>query len=185
MDRREKRSFGRGAAGLHLSEELVDACGVLLRVIQGEVEIGYATQLQAFEDFVADEADGVFESLYGAFLLFLGAARADENASIAAVGRQTDFVNHNGNLKPRVLEFAGQHGVDLMGDFFADAFVTMVRSGHGSAIVFLQHRGKKHKPPRTAALQQVDGMIDQDRTQNALGFGQHVLQRFFDVLLGV
>ena len=166
-------------------KELVDAGGVILGAVQGKVEIGYATQLQAFKDFVADEADGVFESLDGAFLFFLGTARADENPGIAAVRRQTDFVDDYGNLEPWVFEFAGQHGVDLMGDFFADAFVTMVGSGHGSAIIFLQHRGKKHKPPWTAALQQFDRMIDQDRTQKALGFGQHVLQRFFDVLLGV
>ena len=181
---REKWSFGRRGAGLHLSQELIDSRSLLLRVIEAEVEIGHATQLQTFEDFVTDEADGVFESLNGAFLLFLGAPRADENAGISAVGRQADFVDDHGNFEPRVFQFAGQHGIDLMGDFFADTFVTMVRSGHGSAIIFLQHRGKKHKPPRTA-LQQVDGMVDQDRTQNALGFGQDVLQRFFDVLLGV
>jgi hypothetical protein len=178
-------SFGRGGAGLHLFEELVDACSVLLRVIEGEVEIRDAAKLQALENFVPDEADGVFESFDGPFLFFLGAERADENAGIAAIRRETNLVNDYGNLEPWILEFAGQHGVDLMGDFFADAFVTMVRSGHGSAIVFLQHRGKKHKRPRKAALQQVYGMIDQHRTQNALGLGQNVLQRFFDVLLDV
>ena len=117
-------------------KELVDTGGVILGAVQGKVEIGYATQLQAFKDFVADEADGVFESLDGAFLFFLGTAGGYENAGVAAVGRQADFIDDHRNLEPWIFEFAGQHGVDLMGDFFADAFVTMVRSGHGSAIVF-------------------------------------------------
>ena len=36
--------------------------------------------------------------------------------------------------------------------------------------------------PGKAALQKLDGMVDQDRAENPLRFGEHVLQGFFDVL---
>ena len=39
--------------------------------------------------------------------------------------------------------------------------------------------------PGKAALQKLDGMVDQDRAENPLRFGEHVLQRFFHVLFGV
>ena len=144
---RAGRSFGRRGAGLHLFEKLVDAGSVVFGVVQREVEFRYPAKLEALEDLVTDEADSVFEGLDGAFLFFFGAARADEDAGIAAVRREADFIDHDRDFQARILEFAGQHGVDFMGDFFADAFVTMVGCGHGSAVVFLQHRGKKHKPP--------------------------------------
>src|SRR5215467_3576393 len=63
-----------------------------------------------------------------------------------------------------------------------------------AAVVFLQYRGLQHKPRPEAskrrreklrALQQVDGVVDQNRAQDTLGFRQHVLQRFLNVLLGV
>jgi hypothetical protein len=38
---------------------------------------------------------------------------------------------------------------------------------------------------RNAPLQEIDGMVDQDRAEDAMRFGEHVLQRFFDVLFGI
>ena len=83
-------------------EELVDAGGVVFGVIQGEVKIGNAAELQAFEDFVANKTDSVLESFEGAFLLFFCAARADEDAGIAAVGSEADLVDDHGNFKARI-----------------------------------------------------------------------------------
>src|SRR5262249_48353110 len=52
--------LGRGV-GFHLLEELVDSGRVLLGTVEREVEIGHAAKLQPLQNFVADEADSVFE----------------------------------------------------------------------------------------------------------------------------
>src|SRR5207302_5964558 len=47
---------------------------------------------------------------------------------------------------------------------------------------------QKFKSPRhkkRAPLQEIDRMVDQDRAENAMRFGEHVLQRFFDVLFSI
>ena len=73
----------------------------------------------------------MFERFDGTTLLRFGAAGTDKNAGVAHVGSDADLVDDDGNLKTRVLEFAGKHGVDFVGDFFADAFVTVIGSSHG------------------------------------------------------
>src|SRR5579863_1141465 len=130
-ERSEERSCRRRGILFHFFEELVDALGVFLRVVEREVELGDAAELQALENFVANVVGGVFEGLDGAFLFSFGAAGADIDTGVAAVRSEADLVNDNRNLQARVFEFAGQHGVDLVGDFLADAFATVVDSGHG------------------------------------------------------
>jgi len=98
------------------------------------MEIGNAAQLETLENFVADVVGGVFESLDGAFLFGFGASGADVDAGVTAIGRETDFVDDDGDFKARVLEFAGQHGVDFVGDFLADAFATVIDGGHGRSV---------------------------------------------------
>lgn len=45
--------------------------------------------------------------------------------------------------------------------------------------------GKANLDFAKQSLQQIDGMVDQNWTENSLRFSQDVLQRFFHVLLGV
>jgi hypothetical protein len=46
-------------------------------------------------------------------------------------------------------------------------------------------QSSKIQGARNAPLQKIDRMVDQDRAENAMRFGEHVLQRFFDVLFGI
>ncbi len=78
---------------LHFFEDLVDALGVFLGIVEGEMEFRDAAELQAFDDFVANEIGGVFESFDSAFLFSLGTARADQNSSVAHVRRDDDLIN--------------------------------------------------------------------------------------------
>ena len=71
-----------------MPEDLVDSGGVLFGVVEREVEIGHAAKLQAFENFVTDETDRMFERLDGAFLLFFSAASSDEDTGVAAIGSE-------------------------------------------------------------------------------------------------
>jgi hypothetical protein len=95
------------------------------------MEFGNAAELQAFDNFVTDEVGGVFQSFDGAFLFGLGAACAYQDPGVAHILRDEDLIDDDGNFQARVLEFAGEHGVDFVGDFFADTFVTMIDGGHG------------------------------------------------------
>lgn len=172
-------------------EELVDAGCVLFGIIEREVEIGQTAKLEALENLVADKTHSVLEGFNGALLLLFRAARSDKDARVPAIRSKTDFVDHNGNFQTRIFELAGKHGIDFMSDFFADSFVSVVGSGHGSSFIFYsivvrstrrreqrltssmcQGSKKKHSVP----LQQIDGMIDQHWTEDALGFGQNVLK---------
>jgi hypothetical protein len=45
----------------HFFEDLVDAFRCIPGVVEREMEIGNAAELQAFENFVANEVGGVFE----------------------------------------------------------------------------------------------------------------------------
>jgi hypothetical protein len=69
----------------HFFEDLIDALGVFLGIVEGEVQFGDAAELQAFDNFVADEIGGVFESFDGALLFGLRAACAYQDASVAHV----------------------------------------------------------------------------------------------------
>jgi hypothetical protein len=117
--------------GFHLLEELLDTLHVFLRKVEGEVQIGKAAELEALDELVANEAAGVFEGLNGVGLLFgvLG-SDADENAGMFHVGLHADLADTDVALEAWILEFAGKHGVDFVGDFFANAFVS-VMVGHG------------------------------------------------------
>jgi hypothetical protein len=107
-----------------------------VRIIEREMEIGNASELKALENFVTDEAGCVFESLDGASLLCFGTASADEDSRVAAIGRNADLVDNDGDFKAWVFKFAGEHGVDFVGDFFADSLVTMVSGCHGTSRMF-------------------------------------------------
>jgi hypothetical protein len=149
-------------------------------------------------------------SLDGAFLFGFGAASTDVDAGIAAVGREVDLVDDHGDFEARVLEFAGQHGVDFVSDLFADAFTTVIDSGHGIRQFrenLLYSNGTTSSSDGVRGRYECDGanvrwrpegrcyngkpseniyrVIDQDRAEDALSFGQDVLQRYFDVLFGV
>ena len=117
-------------------EELVDAGCVLFGIIEREVEIGQPAKLEALENLVADETHSVLEGFNGTLLLFFRAARSDKDARVPAIRSETNLVDHNGNFQTRIFELAGKHGIDFMGDFFADSFVSVVGSGHGSSFIF-------------------------------------------------
>ena len=102
---------------------------MLFRIVEGEVEIGNTAQLQALEDFVADETDSMLQRRDGAFLFVFRSAGPDEHPGMPTVRRQTHLVHDNGDFQTRILEFAGQHGIDFVGDLFADSFVTVVGCG--------------------------------------------------------
>jgi hypothetical protein len=42
-----------------------------------------------------------------------------------------NLVGDNHALETRVFELSDEHGVDFVGDFFADTFVTVIDGGHG------------------------------------------------------
>src|SRR5439155_21322904 len=48
---------------------------------------------------------------------------------------------------------------------------------------YKKYDSQGHK--KRAQLQEIDRMVDQDRAQNAMRFGEYVLQLFFDVLFGI
>ena len=131
---RTKKSCGGRGILFQFFEELVDALGVFLGVVEGEMEFGDAAELEAFENFVANKISGVFQGFDGAFLFGLGAADADHDAGVAHVLGDKDLIDDHGHFETRILEFAGQHGVDFVGDFLADAFVTVVDGGHGRCV---------------------------------------------------
>src|SRR5262245_26420436 len=99
---------------------------MLFGIVESKVKVRHTTKLQTFKNFVAYETDGMFKSLDGSLLLFLRAARADKHPGIATVRCKPNFVDHNGNFQARILEFTGKHGVNLVGDFFTDTFVSVV-----------------------------------------------------------
>ena len=147
------KSCGRRRVLLHFFEELVDALGVFLGIIEDEVKIGDAAKLQALQNFVADKIRGVFEGFDGAFLFGGGAAHADEHSGVAHILSDEHLIDDDGHFEARVLEFAGEHGIDFVGDLFADAFVAVIDGGHDQRTIlqktFVQHRRRKYKP-RTA-----------------------------------
>jgi hypothetical protein len=132
-ERKEKSCGGRGIL-FQFFEELVDALGVFLGVVEGEMELGDAAELEAFENFVTDKIAGVFEGFDSAFLFGFSAANADQDAGVAHVLGDKDLIDDHGHFEAGILEFSSQHGVDFVGDFFADAFVTMVDGGHGRCV---------------------------------------------------
>jgi len=103
---------------------------MLLGVVESKVQIGDAAKLQTLENFVTDKAHSVFERLDGAFLLLFRPPSRDEDPGMATVGCQAHLVDHDGDFQARVLQLAGQHSVDFVGDLFADSLVTMVGCGH-------------------------------------------------------
>ena len=113
------------------------------------MKIGDAAKLQALQNFVADKVRGVFEGFDGAFLFGGGTAHADEHASVAHILGDEHLIDDDGHFEARVLEFAGEHGIDFVGDLFADAFVTVIDGGHDFRTIlqksFVPHRREKHK----------------------------------------
>ena len=131
------RAWVGGLIGLHLLQELFDAFDVFLRKIEGEVEIGQTPELKALDEFMANKAGSVLESLDGVGL-FLGVFGADahEDAGVLHVRLYADFADADIAFEARVLEFADKHGVDFVGDFLAHAFVTMRIGTHMEVISF-------------------------------------------------
>src|SRR5215831_18860325 len=85
---------------------------------------------------MANETDGVFEGLDGALLFLLATSHSDEDTRVAAIWGEADFVHHDGNLQTGIFQFASEHGIDFVGDFFADPFVSMIGRSHSIVKVF-------------------------------------------------
>lgn len=173
---------------LHLFEELVYARGVFFGIVQCEMELGDSAKLQALKNFVADETRSVFQSLDGVFLFRFRTTGADEDPRIASVIGEADVVDDNGDFQPRVAKFTGEHGVDLVSDLFSDAFTAMADGGHGPPIeceIILYSIAPAGTSGGDTGLQDVNGVINEDRPEDALRFFKNVLQGFLNVLFGV
>src|SRR5215467_5839675 len=104
---------------LHLFQELVDAGSIVFGVVEREMQIGNAAELQTLENFVANEAHSVFQSLDGSAPFRIGAAGRNKDPGVATVFGKADIVYHNRDFQTGITELARKHGIDFVSDFFS------------------------------------------------------------------
>src|SRR5579883_2088153 len=131
----------RDLAGFGAAEEFVDVAAVFLGAIEDEQQFGGAAKLEAFGEFVANEAGGCSKSFDGVFLFVLSAHNADVDPGLFKVGGDAYFGNGSEGGDTRVFQFSGQHGADFLLDFGSNAFVAMAGNGHMNSLFQNNSRG--------------------------------------------
>jgi len=114
-----------GGLGFFTSSGVARCAELFLGKIQSECSSD-AAQLQAFDQFAADIASGVFQSFYSA-VCSSSVPSTLTKSGVLHVLLARGLRWRRPYLPGGVFQLSDEHGIDFVSDFFAHAEVTMIR----------------------------------------------------------
>ncbi len=115
---------------VRFAEKLLDAAGAIDGIVEEKNNFGAAAHLDAFDEFMADEARSFLEGFESVVALRGSSLDGDVDAGLLHIRRDANFGDHDICFEARVAEFAFEHSDDFVLNFFGDAFVTVTGEWH-------------------------------------------------------
>src|SRR6202789_2512786 len=109
------------------AQEALDAVSDFFRLVQHKNNLGSAAQMQAVDQFMADETRRGLQPGQRGSALGPVAPQAPEHTNSAHARAQADFGDQHRSGQARVLQFPSQHQAHFVANFFGNPFTAGTR----------------------------------------------------------